>query len=229
VFAACCLGSAAAAQDDKTLTGDWGGLRTRLQSDGVVLTSIYTSEIANNPQGGDENRTAYTDEFAFAATLDLKKLLNLDAAQFQLTITERYGKDLDQTAHLHTLMQVEDLYGRGQTWRLTELWYKQGWLDDRLVWKIGRLTVGENFGSFTCNFQNLTFCGSQPGNVRGDYWYNYPVSQWGTRLDFAASATVKLRLGIYQVNPTYIDDSWAAHNGLLPDNPSGTTGALIPV
>lgn len=95
--------------------------------------------------------------------------------------------------------------------------------------KIGRLTVGENFGSFSCNFQNLTFCRSQPGSVSGDYWYNYPVSQWGAQLEFAFDEFVKLELGVFQVNPTYVDDSWAAHNGLLPDNPSGTTGALIPL
>jgi len=139
------------------------------------------------------------------------------------------GRDLDQTANLHTLQQVQEIYGRGQTWRLSEFWYQQTWLDDRLLWKVGRVAAGETFGSFNCNFQNLTFCGPQPGSVRGDYWLNYPVSQWGTRLEFAVTPQVRVMLGVYQVNPTYIDDSWAAHNGLLPDNPSGTTGALIPL
>ena len=32
---------------------------------------------------------------------------------------------------------------------------------DRMV----RLTVGEDFASFSCDFQNLTFCGAQPGNL----------------------------------------------------------------
>jgi carbohydrate-selective porin OprB len=33
---------------------------------------------------------------------------------------------------------------------------------------------------------------------------------------------------IFWGGATYINDSWAAHNG-LPDNPSGTTCALIPL
>ena len=55
------------------------------------------------------------------------------------------------------------------------------------------------------------------------------MSQWGTRLELAATPQVTVMLGVYQVNPTYIDDSWAAHNGLVLDNPSGSTGALIPL
>jgi porin len=222
-------GYPAGADDSPTLTGDWGGLRTQLLDRGINLTTIYTSELANNPRGGGGERTAYADEFAFGATFDFQRLFDWNGAHFQITVTDRNGHDLDLTANLHTLMQVQEIYGRGQTWRLTEFWFQQTWFDDRLLLKVGRLAVGQNFGSFSCNFQNLTFCGSQPGSVRGDYWYNYPVSQWGTRLEYAFNENVKLKLGVFQVNPTYIDDSWAAHNGLLPDNPSGTTGALIPL
>lgn len=219
----------ASGEDATNLTGDWDGLRARLVDRGIMLTLIYTSEVADNPRGGDAEKAAYADEWAFGATFDLQKLLGLSAAKVHITISDRNGRDLDETADLHTLMAVQEIYGRGQTWRLSEFWYQEGWFDDRLVWKVGRLPVGENFGSFSCNFQNLTFCGSQPGSVRGDYWYNYPVSQWATRVDIALNERIKLRFGVYQLNPTYIEDSWATHNGLVPDFPSGTTGALIPV
>jgi porin len=222
------FGHSAWAQGLSTVTGDWGGVRTQLFDRGINLTTIYTSELANNPRGGDEQRTAYADEWAFRAGFDLQRLFGWNGAHFQITITDRNGHDLDQTANLHTLEQVQEIYGRGQTWRLSEFWFQQTWLDDRLLWKVGRVAAGETFGSFNCHFQNLTFCGSQPGSVT-DYWFNYPLSQWGTRVEFAVTPQVKVSLGIYQVNPTYNDDSWAAHNGLVPDNPSGTTGALVPL
>jgi porin len=229
IFFLVLLGHSASAEGPSTLTGDWDGLRTQLFDRGINLTTIYTSELANNPLGGDEEKTAYADEWALGAAFDFQRLFGWNGAHFQITITDRNGRDLDETANLHTLQQVQEIYGRGQTWRLSEFWFQQTWIDDRLLWKFGRVTPGETFGSFSCNFQNLTFCGEQPGNVRGDYWFNYPVSQWGTRLEFAISPQVKVMTGVYQVNPTYIDDSWASHNGLLPDNPSGTTGALIPL
>jgi porin len=187
-----------AAGGDSTLTGDWGGLRTQLLDRGVNLTTIYTSELANNPRGGDQERTAYADEFAFGATFDFQRLFGWNGGHFQITVTDRNGHDLDMIANLHMLMQVQEVYGRGQTWRLTEFWFQQTWFDDRLLWTVGRLAEGEVFGSFNCHFQNLTFCGSQPGSVQGDYWFNYPVSQWGTRLEFASNKSMELKLGIFQ-------------------------------
>jgi carbohydrate-selective porin OprB len=61
------LGYPAAADDSPTLTGDWGGVRTQVLDPGINLTTIYTSELANNPRGGDEERTGYADEFAIGA------------------------------------------------------------------------------------------------------------------------------------------------------------------
>jgi porin len=91
------------------------------------------------------------------------------------------------------------------------------------------MTVGEDFAAFTCDFQNLSFCGAQPGNVRGELGYNWPVSQWGTRVKWAPTGETSLQLGVYQVDSRYIDDGYASHHGLVPDNPFGTTGALIPI
>src|SRR5438128_1361265 len=95
--------------------------------------------------------------------------------------------------------------------------------------RIGRVSPGQDFASFSCDFQNLTFCGSQPGNVRGEYWFNWPVSQWGARIKYAPDERMYLQLGAYQVNPRYADDAWARDNELYPNNPFGTTGALIPL
>ena len=39
--------------EDFGLTGDWGGLRTRLASDGLTFSAGYTAELAYNARGGD--------------------------------------------------------------------------------------------------------------------------------------------------------------------------------
>ena len=91
------------------------------------------------------------------------------------------------------------------------------------------MTVGEDFFSFSCDFQNLTFCGSQPGNLVGGYWVNWPTSQWGARAKVHTSAETYAQIGVYQVNPNYVDDGWARRNGWKLNNPGGTTGALIPL
>jgi len=125
IFFLMLLGHAASAEDPSTLTGDWGGERTQLFDRGINLTTIYTSELANNPRGGDEEKTAYADEWAFAAGFDLQRLLGWNGGHFQITVTDRNGHDLDLTANLHTLIQVQEIYGRGETWRLTEFWFQR--------------------------------------------------------------------------------------------------------
>ena len=98
-------------------------------------------------------------------------------------------------------MLIQEVYGRGQTWHMTQFWLNQSFLDNRVQWKIGRLTVGEDFASFSCDFQNLTFCGAQPGNLVGSYWVNWPTSQWATRLKVSTSEQTYVQAGVYQVNP----------------------------
>jgi porin len=210
------------------LLGDWGGLRTRLANDGVTFNLGYTGELAHNFTGGDKRITRYADQWVAGATLDLDKLVGWKGATFQTTFTERNGRNLGADANIGNNMLLQEVYGRGQTVHLTQFWLNQKFLDDKLQVKLGRVTVGDDFAYFSCDFQNLTFCGSQPGNLRGDYWVNWPTSQWGGRVKLATSSDTYAQIGLYQTNPNYVDDSYARANGWKLDTPSGTTGALIP-
>lgn len=211
------------------LLGDWGGLRTRLADQGVTFNLGYGSEVAHNFSGGTDHLTRYTDQWVMGTTLDLNKLWGWKGGTFQATVTDRNGRNLGSDANIGNNMLIQEVYGRGQTWHLTQFWLNQKLLDDRLEIKAGRVTVGEDFFSFSCDFQNLTFCGSQPGNLVGSYWVNWPTSQWGTRIKYHTSQETYAQIGVYQVNPNYVNDSWASHNGWKLNNPSGTTGALIPL
>jgi porin len=209
------------------LLGDWGGHRTRLQQKGIDLQVGYTSETAANTRGGTDKKAAYTDQWTFGTTLDLDRLLGVHDARFQITITDRNGSNLSSEADLGTLQQVQEVFGRGQTWRLTQFWYDQKYFDGLLDWKAGRLGVGEDFASFACDFQNLTFCGSDPGNLVGNYIFNWPVSQWATRLKVAIEGFGYAQIGAYDVNPKYLNTD--AEDALLPVFLSDSTGVLLPV
>lgn len=225
-------GTGAQAYDITTspyLLGDWGGLRTRLADQGVTFGIGYGSEVAHNFSGGTDRLTRYADQWAFGTTMDLNRLWGWEGGTFQFTMTNRNGRNLGADANIGNNMLIQEIYGRGQTWHLTQLWVNQKLLDDRLEVKLGRLTVSEDFASFSCDFQNLTFCGSQPGNLVGNYWVNWPTSQWATRLRYHTSQETYAQIGVYQVNPKYVDDSYARRNGWWPDFPSGTTGALLPL
>lgn len=132
-----CLGSHAAHAADLTLPlgatspapvapvswlfGDWDGARTRLLNAGVDFQFGYTSEIAGNATGGDRRQVAYTDQWTFGTTFDLTKLGVVPGGTVQVTWTDRNGSNLSDDAHLGTLQQVQEVFGRGQTLWLTIL------------------------------------------------------------------------------------------------------------
>jgi porin len=117
---------------------------------------------------------------------------------------------------------VQEIYGRGQTFRITQLWYEQKLAGDAVAIKAGRATVGEDFSSFSCYFMNLTFCGSQPGNLVGDYWFNWPVSQWMARVK-VSHGDFYGQVAAYQVNPRNLDRKF------LNFDVKGGAGVLVPV
>jgi len=207
------------------LFGDWGGLRTKLQDKGVDLQLGYTSELALNALGGTGTEITNTDQYTAGITLDLNKLVGLPGATFQTTFTQRTGRNLVDDANLGTLQLVQEVWGRGQTTRLTQFWFDQSFDQGLVDWKIGRMTFGEDFASFSCDFQNLTFCGADPGNLVGDYIFNWPISQWATRVKFSLGKTGYVQAGVYDANPRYLN----LENEVAPVFFSGSTGALIPV
>jgi porin len=203
------------------LAGDWFGLKPLLADAGIGLTSRYVSEWAWNYTGGKRRDVTEAGQLDIGLLLDMQKLAGINGT-FQATITYRNGHQLDQRAGLGTLQQVQEIYGRGQTWRLTQFWYEQTILGGGIDMKVGRTSPGEDFAAFSCSFQNLSFCGSQPGNLVGNYWFNWPVSQWGGRFR-ANRGRAYVQIAFYEENPLNLDNSFTLGHF------HGATGALIPL
>ncbi len=212
------------APSEPWLLGNWGGLRTRLYEKGVDFQLVYVSELGYNAAGGTKSLATYTDQVAFGTTLDLEKLITLPNSLLQITYTERAGRNLVEDAGLDTLQLVQEVYGRGQTVRLTQLYLEHRFFNDLINLRWGRSSMGDSFALFSCDFQNLTFCGSQPGNLVGNYIYNWPISQWGGRVRVALDGFGYVQAGAYDQNEQYL----GFENKLWPVWYSGSTGVLLP-
>ncbi|MGZ0784047.1 carbohydrate porin [Pseudomonas saponiphila] len=227
-----CIAVPASAEDasSKWGTGDWGGVRSELLEQGVDVIVGYVGEAATNVHGGyNHDRTArYTAQWALGTHLDLQKLLGWNEAEFQLLVTERNGNNLSNERasdpRAPQLSSVQEVWGRGQTWRLTQMWYRQKFFNSALDLKFGRVGVNEDFASFPCDFQSLSFCSAPIGNVAGDIWYSGPVSQWGGRVRYNLNDRWAVQVGAYEQNPSYLETG----NGFKLSG-SGTKGALVPV
>lgn len=191
--------------DEQGMTGDWGGLRSDLAAHGVALKLQYVFEGAFNAAGGQRQKADMAGQLGLGVGGDTEKLFGLPDGRFVATVTHREGRNLDTDAQLPVLQQIQEVYGRGDIWRLTQLWYEQGFFDRAVAIKIGRITEGEGFAAFSCDFENLSFCGAPPGNLVGDYWYNWPVSQWGGRLKIRFGSDYYLQAGLRQVDPRNLE------------------------
>ncbi|HKS15626.1 MAG TPA: carbohydrate porin [Pseudomonas sp.] len=217
------------AVDSRWMTGDWGGLRTELLEKGVDLKMGYVGESASNLRGGYEPHhhvTRYSDQFTLGLSVDLEKLAGWEETKFSLALSNRNGSELDEITsdpRAKSFNATQEINGRGSVTRIGQLWLSKGWLDDKINLKAGRYAVSDEFAAEDCVFQNLAFCGSQPGNYV-DSIHNGPISQWAARLRYRITDEIYTQIGAYNVNPSNLDND----NGLKV-NVKGTTGTLVPV
>ena len=204
---------------DVGFTGDWGGLRTMLASDGLIFSGGYISEFANNVSGGRKQEAAEAGEFDLGLAADLQRMAGLPGGLFKATVTDRRGTNLADSAGLGVFQEVQEINGRGHSWRLTQFWYEQTLGAVRI--KVGRNPPNEDFAAFSCEFQNLSFCSAAPGNIVTDTWFNWPVSEWSARIRVDVHETY-VQVGSYVDNPRDLDDD------LTLGHIHGAKGALYP-
>ena len=228
-------GNSAFSAESQWMLGDWNGQRTELQNKGYDFNFGYGGELATllDSKYASSHGTEYADQFVIGAHLDLEKIAGWADTEAQINITERNGRSLSQTSDALNgqstgvdnghLSATQEVWGRGQTWRLTDFWIKKKFLDQKLDIKVGRFGEGEDFNSFDCDFQNLALCGSQVGNWVGDQWYNWPVSQWAARVKYNLNPEFYVQTGVYEYNPENLKRSKGFN--LSTD---GSKGAIIP-
>src|ERR1700733_9290757 len=221
---------------DRYVTGDWWGLRTLLHNWGIDFNLDYFSEMAGNISGGKDNfsgypkgqgtKWEYTDQALFGLDLDFQKMVAWEGASFEFYVTKRTGNSLGNYTNPQPIQLIQEVYGRGQTWRITDFWFKQNLFNDLLEWKLGLLNMSQEFGGYYAfPFENLTFTSGITGNVAGYSMFTWPVSQWGTDLQWNVNKCLSLRAGVFAFNNYWISNNYY----LRIDNPGGTSGAVLPV
>jgi porin len=106
-----------------TLTGDWGGARTRLEDQGIQLGGDEIAETLGNLEGGPRQGWVGEGRFEVFANLDLGKLLDWHGTIFHANAYQIHGAGL--TSHyLGNLVTVSNIESRPGA-RLFDLWVQQ--------------------------------------------------------------------------------------------------------
>jgi len=220
-------------QDRQWLLGDWNGERQQLEQQGYKFTASIMSQAATNLDGGynDNNTFENAAQLSLGANFDLEKIAGWKDTTASLVVTKRDGNALTleriKDPRSSQLGNVQEIYGRGKIWRLSQAWIKKGFADNTVQVKVGRMGMSEDFNSSQCEFQNLLLCGGQLGKSIGSIWYNSPVGIWGANVKYQFAPEWTFGIGAYEVNPDNIKTASNSDGFNLDMN--NVKGATIPV
>ena len=104
-------------------TGDWFGVRTKLEDKGLEISGGYTAEVWGNTTGGLKRGAVYTGLLDFGATLDLEKLVGWKGASVSTTWLWLSGRDASEDL-VGNFLTISNIAGFN-TLRMLELWFQQ--------------------------------------------------------------------------------------------------------
>jgi porin len=203
----------------------WWDWKTDLKNKGVDFTLAYRSEDLAAVAGAHDHRLVHAGQIALVTKFDMDKLVDWEGASITASVAYRDGNNVNNNLNVPALFGPQEIFGRGHYFRLTQFWLDQALLGGKIELRLGRLSPGEDFQATECSFVNLSFCANQAGNFVSDYWFTWPISQWGAVSKFNIDATHYIKIGAYQVNPRQ-----NLKGDLLATlNPRHGTGVEIPI
>lgn len=220
-------------EDRQWIFGDWEGKRTQLEQDGYKFNASIMNQSAYGVNGGykDDHDFQTTSQLTLGANFDLDKIAGWQDTTANVIITKREGRSLTNESikdpRAAQLGNTQEVFGRGEIWRLTQAWVKKGFADNTLQFKIGRMGMSDDFNGSQCEFQNLLLCGGQLGKSIGSIWYNWPVSMWAANVKYQFAPEWNLGVGVYEVN--YDNIKTASNRDGFNLDMNNIEGALIPV
>jgi porin len=208
-----------------TMTGDWGGLRTRLAQEGFNFRASYIGEWAYNFSGGKRIGGDYAQQFAFGADVDMDKVAGLTGGTFHISFNAREGRNASAD-FIGNKIDVSEIYGDGNNFRFAELSYQQALYNDLVDLKGGFFVMGDDFGrtAILCDFENDAFCAHPTSLPNNSGWSDYPAGKWGARVKLNLPGDIYAETGVFEVNPTYAD-----FNNGFKLSLNGSTGVLVPL
>ncbi len=138
-------------------TGNWGGVRTKLQEQGIDLFGGYTAEVWGNRTGGMRTGVVSTHLFDFGVELDLEKRVGWRGATVHNSWFAPIGKDLS-SEYVGNLFTVSNAAAFNSLY-LYEFWLQQNFADSRIIVRVGQLAADAEFAGsdYGALFLNATF------------------------------------------------------------------------
>ena len=185
------------------LTGDWGGLRTDWENQGVQLGANYIGEILGNPTGGVRRGAIYEGRLEVLLNLDLEKIAGWSGATIHANAYQIHGRGLSANDLGNNLLIASGIEAQRST-RLFDLWLEQQLWSNLVAVRIGQLAADDEFivSQYASLFMNSTF--GFPGITATDLpsgGPEYPLSTPGVRVKLQPTDQLSFMAAVFNGNP----------------------------
>jgi porin len=194
----------------------------QMGQNGIYFNLGYTEDFSRLVAGTPKVGTSPIGHANAGVTFDLEKLIGIPSASVHVIFEERSGRSNSGGTDIGLNQNAGPV-----KYRLTQFYWEQGFLNDRIDIQVGRTEPTLEFGvsDLSCAFVTGVFC-AQPGT-----WYSqnkngaYPASEWGGRVNVAVTPQIYFKVGAYQDTPLNTGFMSAGFDWRT----SGSTGVFIPV
>ncbi|HUB11232.1 MAG TPA: carbohydrate porin [Acetobacteraceae bacterium] len=188
--------------DQDTLTGDWGGLRTRLTNDGITLGLQEQSEGWANLTGGFRRGVTYDGLTTASLQIDLAKLVGWSGATFFVDFLQIHGHGPSDSmvGNLQLISNIEATDSN----KLYAMWLEQALLNGRLNIRIGQEGAGDEMmiADDAAMFIDSSFgFPASPTTDLPDGGPNYPMATPFVRVRYQATDAITLVTAAYNGDP----------------------------
>jgi porin len=193
----------------ETLTGDWGGPRSRLEDKGVTFSFEYISELLANLHGGIKRGEAGLGRFIPQMDVDLDKVAGWGGASFRLSGVITHGPAFSPT-FVGNLLVVSNIELPRPVARVYEAWYQQTAFNERFSVRAGLLLADTEFGTSDTASAFMQSTLGWMGWLANDLPFGgpaYPLSTPGARVKVKPADDVYLQAAVFSGDPTGGDGS----------------------
>jgi porin len=185
------------------LTGNWGGLRSKLEDKGIDIDADTIDEVLGNPSGGTRQGAIYEGRLELIATVDLAKTLGWTGATAHANAYQIRGRGLSANNLGNNLATVSDIEA-ARSFRLFDLWIEQSLFNTTLTIRAGQIAADDEFfiSPTAATFINSTF--GWPAIMGADLPSGgpaYPLATPGLRVKYAATQTISALAGLFNGDP----------------------------
>jgi porin len=187
---------------EQTATGNWGGIRSRLEDDGITVSLTYTADFAGNVSGGQTRGSTYAGFASTGLAVDAERLLGLAGTSLTANGSWNSGRSLSAD-DIGNVLGVQEAFGEGVLY-LGQVTLSQSLFDDTVTLQAGRLIAGDVFATsplwdYYVNGGIDDNLGSISANI---FFPGIQAATWAVRAFYQPTKEWGFIAGAYNADPT---------------------------